>query len=255
MKWDAEKYDRVNIQQFESGMELAGLAEVKKDDLILDLGCGTGKITAELANLSPEGHVVGIDPSTEMISRASERCGDMKNITFHTIPAQAMTFTDAFDLVYSNLALQWIKERHKAAGLIYQSLKPGGKIAFQIPGKNFCPLLFDCIYYAINELGIEKRYRKINETWYLPGKDTYEIFLRIMGFTNVRVNFNEYSLYFQNSGEVADWWSPALMPFLEPLDENSRDRFRYAFTMYSEKYRNERGIEFKLNRIFAFGEK
>jgi hypothetical protein len=54
---------------------------------------------------------------------------------------------------------------------------------------------------------------------------------------------------------VADWWSPALIPFMEPLDENSRERFRYAFAMNSEKYRQGKGIEFKLNRIFALGEK
>jgi len=255
MKWDAEKYDRVNIQQFESGMELARLAELRKDDIILDLGCGTGKITAKLAGLTPEGYVIGIDPSTDMISRATDICHDITNVTFHNIPAQSMTFTNAFDLVYSNLALQWIKERHMVAGLIYQSLKPGGRIAYQIPGRNFCPNLFDCINYAIQDQGLKKLYRKINETWYLPEKEEYEIFLRIIGFTNVYTDYKEYTLHFQSPEEVTDWWSPALIPFMEPLDEKSRERFRYAFAMNSEKYRAEKGIEFKLNRIFAFGEK
>ena len=255
MKWDAEKYDRVNIQQFESGMELIRLADVRKDDLILDLGCGTGTITAELAGIAPKGHVTGIDPSFEMIDRASERCRDINNVTFHNIPAQSMTFTDTFDLVYSNLALQWVKERHKVAGLIYQALKPYGRIAFQVPGKNFCPNLFDCIHFATRKLGIEKLNRNMNETWYLPGKKEYEIFLRIIGFNNVHADYKEYTLYFQSTEEVADWWSPALLPFMEPLDEKSRMRFRSAFAMNSEKYRNEKGIAFNLNRIFAFGEK
>ncbi len=255
MKWDAEKYDRVNIQQFESGMELTRLADVRKHDLILDLGCGTGKITSELANLTPEGHVVGIDSSVEMISRARDRCSDINNVTFHIIPAQAMSFTDAFDLVYSNLALQWIRERHKVAGLMYQSLTPGGRIAIHIPGRDFCPGFFDCINYAIQDQGIGQLHRKIQSTWYLPGKEEYEIFLRIMGFTNVHADYKEYTLHFQSITEVADWWSPALIPFMEPLDENSRARFRYAFAMNSEKYRHENGIEFKLNRIFASGEK
>ena len=52
MKWDAEKYDRVNIQQFESGMELIKLADVRKSDPTLDLGCCTGKITTDLKNLT-----------------------------------------------------------------------------------------------------------------------------------------------------------------------------------------------------------
>ena len=255
MKWDAEKYDRVNIQQFESGMELIKLADVRKSDHILDLGCGTGKITAELANLSYKGHVVGIDPSIEMVSRARNRCSDMKNITFYNIPAQAMTFTDAFDLVYSNLALQWIKERHKVAGMIYQSLKPGGRIAFQIPGKNFCPELFDCIDHAIHTQGNEKLYKHKNATWYFPSREEYEIFLRIIGFTNVHTDYKEYILRFQSAGEVADWWSPALIPFMEALNEKSRERFQHAFSLHSEKYRTDKGIEFTLNRIFAFGEK
>ena len=255
MKWDAEKYDRVNIQQFESGIELTRLADVRKDDLILDLGCGTGRITAELASLTPKGNVIGIDPSIEMINRATDRCRDIKNVTFHNIPAQSMTFTDTFDLVYSNLALQWVKERHKVAGLIYQALKPDGRIAFQIPGRNFCPNLFDCIHNTTHDMGIEKLNRNMHETWYLPGKKEYEIFLRIIGFNNVHADYKEYTLYFRSTEEVADWWSPALIPFMEPLDEKSRARFRDVFAIHSEKYRNEKGIKFNLNRIFAFGEK
>lgn len=70
MRWDAEKYDTVKAPQVDAGRELIAEAGVKKTDSILDIGCGTGKLTAELAGLASEGSVTGIDPSGEMLDKA-----------------------------------------------------------------------------------------------------------------------------------------------------------------------------------------
>lgn len=69
------------------------MAKVRDTDSILDIGCGTGKLTIELARFASKGSVTGIDPSQEMLQKAKEVSGDVKNIRLIHIPAQSMDFS------------------------------------------------------------------------------------------------------------------------------------------------------------------
>ena len=80
MRWDAEKYDEVKIPQVDAGNELITLAKVRDTDSILDIGCGTGKLTVALARLAYNGFVTGLDPSHEMLEKAGTISGDLPNI-------------------------------------------------------------------------------------------------------------------------------------------------------------------------------
>ncbi|MDA8091147.1 MAG: methyltransferase domain-containing protein [Nitrospiraceae bacterium] len=71
MRWDADKYDSIgSAPQADAGRDLIALAEIKKADSILDLGCGTGRLTLELSKLASKGSVTGLDPSDEMLKKA-----------------------------------------------------------------------------------------------------------------------------------------------------------------------------------------
>lgn len=161
MRWDAERYDSTHAPQVDTGMELIEMAAVKAGDSILDIGCGTGKLTIELARLAHKGKVVGIDPSVEMLDRAREKTLSMPNISLLNIPAQAMDFDEAFNLVYSNSAFQWIKEQKDVIIRAYRALKPNGRVAIQMPAKDFCWALMDNIYSAISSIGLELKYKKM----------------------------------------------------------------------------------------------
>ena len=150
MRWDAEKYDSTHAPQIDAGMELIEMAAVRANDSILDIGCGTGKLTCELASLARKGKVVGIDPSIEMLGRARENALSAGNIALINISAQRINFREEFDLVYSNSALQWIKEQEDVTALLYRALKKGGRIAVQLPAKDFCWALMDNIHSAIS---------------------------------------------------------------------------------------------------------
>ncbi|MFZ3089813.1 MAG: methyltransferase domain-containing protein [Nitrospirota bacterium] len=95
MRWDAEKYDATKAPQIDAGKELIAMAKVRDADSILDIGCGTEKLTIELANLASKGFVVGIDPSKEMLEKVKTVSEEIKNISLVKIPAQLMDFTEA----------------------------------------------------------------------------------------------------------------------------------------------------------------
>lgn len=256
MKWDAEMYDSVKAPQVDAGRELIGMARVREDETILDIGCGTGKLTLELARLACKGSVTGIDPSQEMLDRARETSQSADNIRLGLMPAEAMDFKGRFDLAFSNSAMQWVKEQEKALDLTFRSLKAGGRIAFQLPASNFCTEFFDSIECAISSLGYERFYRGWRSPWYFPTKEEYEEMLAATGFRSVRVFYKEYGLLFDSLPDLVNWWSSAgLRPYLAALPENGQEHFKEAFAEGFEKNRTERGIEFTFRRIFAFAEK
>ncbi len=256
MRWDAEKYDSTWAPQIDAGRELIAMAGVKETDSILDIGCGTGKLTIELASLAQRGHVTGIDPSEEMLLKAVAVSRDFENVRLIKTSAQSMDFTERFDLAFSNSALQWVTEQRRATGLIYRSLRKGGRIAFQLPAKDFCREFFEYSRNAIALLGFERFFLTWEAPWYLPEKEQYEIVLKDAGFQYVRVSYRDYRIVFASVNEVLDWWSSAgLRPYLAALPESEQEFFKYAVAMNFEKNRTERGIEFDFRRLFAFAEK
>lgn len=256
MRWDAERYDSTHSPQIDAGKELIALADVRADDLILDIGCGTGTLTFELACIAHKGKVVGVDPSNEMLDRARDKCSSLSNISLFNIPAQAIDFKNEFDVVFSNSAFQWIKEQEDVVVRVYDALKSRGRIAVQMPAKDFCWTITENIDSAISTLGLGKKYKKMDLPWCFPLKEEIHGFLRDAGFVNIDVYYKDYMLLFESINDVLEWGvSAALMPFLAPLSENKQERFKYAFAMGFENYRTERGVEFGFKRLFAFAEK
>lgn len=256
MKWDARDYDSVKAPQVNAGRELIEMAKVGEYESILDLGCGTGKLTIELARIANKGSITGIDPSFEMLTKAEEVSAGMRNVGLMQIPAQSLDFSERFDLVFSNSALQWIKEQKQVIELVFQSLKQGGRTAFQLPAKDFCREFFEYSGYAAASSCLGRFFADWESPWYLPSKDEYETLLEDAGFRNINVFYKDYRLMFVCVKEVLDWWASAgLRPFIERLPEREQAYFKYAFAMSFEKNRTEHGIEFNFRRLFAFGEK
>jgi trans-aconitate 2-methyltransferase len=256
MRWDADIYDAVNAPQADAGRELIAMAKVREQDSILDIGCGTGTLTAELARLAHRGKVVGIDPSIEMFDRAKNKCSSFSNILLYNMPAQALHFQKEFDLVFSNSTFQWIKEQEDIMVRVYKALRPDGRFAVQMPAKDFCWAMTENIHSAIITLGLEKKFSRMASPWQFPLKEKMVRFLKDAGFRNVDVFYKDYTLLFQSVDEVLAWGiSAALRPYLAPLPERKQERFKYTFAMGFENYRTKKGIEFNFRRLFAFAEK
>ena len=256
MKWDAEKYDTVKAPQIDAGKELVAMSHIRETDSVLDIGCGTGKLTVELARLALKGSVVGIDPSEEMLQKAVAVSWGIENLRFIRAGAESIDFVERFDFAFSNSALQWVKEQGKAIRRAYRALKRGGRIAFQLPSRNFCAEFFDYNANAIALLGYERFFLNWESPWYLPTREEYKALLERAGFRDVEVLYRDYRIVFNRVEEILDWWSSAgLRPYLAALPEKEKEYFKYAVGMQYEQNRTGRGIEFDFRRIFAYAVK
>lgn len=256
MKWDAEKYDSAKAPQIDAGRELIEMSKIRETDSVLDIGCGTGRLTVELAHLAAKGKVVGIDPSEEMLQKATAVSSGMENLRFISTRAESIDFVNRFDFAFSNSALQWVKEQKEAIGHTYRALKRGGRIAFQLPARDFCAEFFDYSSSAISLLSYERFFLNWETPWFLPTRQEYEGLLDQAGFRNIKVFYKDYRVVFGCIGEILNWWSSAgLRPYLTALPEKEKEYFKYAVGMQYEQNRTARGIEFDFKRLFAFGEK
>src|SRR5262249_30655253 len=104
-EWNAAEYARRSSLQETMAQDVLALLELDRSARILDVGCGDGKITAQIAERAHKGTVVGVDPSHEMINFAAAHFGSVSNLRFQVADARHLPFQKEFDLVVSFNAL------------------------------------------------------------------------------------------------------------------------------------------------------
>lgn len=131
-EWSASEYsERSALQKWVADRCLAGLS-LSGSERVLDVGCGDGKITAEIAERLPAGSILGIDPSTHMVDFARRHFGASHgNLAFAVGDASRMEFAGEFDLVVSFNALHWVPAQGQALRGIATALKPAGRALLQ----------------------------------------------------------------------------------------------------------------------------
>ncbi len=128
-EWNATVYNRQSsLQQALAGKQL-GLLTLTGSERVLDVGCGDGKITAEIAARVPRGSVLGVDPSRDMIAFAASHFGPPThaNLQFEVEDVRRLPYRSEFDLVVSFNALHWVPDQTAALKSIRAALKDSGR--------------------------------------------------------------------------------------------------------------------------------
>ena len=135
--WNAQDYAKNSQNQFQWAQELIPKLKLQGNEALLDIGCGDGKITAELARCLPKGRAVGVDSSEKMIKLAQTtfQTKDYPNLTFQVMDARKLTFQEEFDMVFSNAALHWIVDQKAVLAWCAKKPKAGRQAAVSDGGK------------------------------------------------------------------------------------------------------------------------
>jgi trans-aconitate 2-methyltransferase len=132
--WDARTYDRSSQpQQAWASDVLARLGGIAGDATILDIGCGTGRVTELLVALVPDGRVLAIDASEEMVALARERLGERALVWCQD--ALDLELDKPVDVVVSTAALHWVTDHDRLWARLAQALRPGGGLEVQCGGQ------------------------------------------------------------------------------------------------------------------------
>jgi SAM-dependent methyltransferase len=172
--WNVGLYEAKHSFVWQFGRDLLEVLAPQAGERILDVGCGTGRLTAEIARAGAD--VVGIDYSPTMISQAR---GNYPILVFETQDACQMPYSGEFDAVFSNAALHWVQPAEEAAAAMARALKSGGRLVAELGGRGNVQTLVESAYQALKKLGIHdpERYNP----WYFPSVGEYATLLERKG--------------------------------------------------------------------------
>jgi trans-aconitate methyltransferase len=170
--WDSSLYDDRHSFVWKKVGDLIDLLDPRPGERILDLGCGTGHLTSQLAERGAE--VIGLDGSVSMIAQARQNYPKLK---FVLADARTFTFGEPFDAVFSNAALHWITEANSVAAGVARALKPGGRFVFEMGAKGNIARIIEALTAALQEAGYPAR-----NPWYFPSAGEYSAVLEEHGF-------------------------------------------------------------------------
>jgi trans-aconitate methyltransferase len=174
--WDARLYDDKHTFVWEAAADLVGVLAPQPGERILDLGCGTGHLTAKIA--ANGAFTLGIDNAESMIAQVRRNYPALR---FELTDARDLPYVGQFDAVFSNAVLHWVRPPRKAAASIWQALRPGGRLVAEFGGKGNVQRLLDAVSEAKREAGIGGR--GSGHPWYYPSIAEYSTLLENQGFT------------------------------------------------------------------------
>ena len=225
--WDSKDYEIHSSGQQQWARELIAKLSLAGTEELLDIGCGDGKVTAELASLLPAGRVVGVDSSESMIDLARKRYPpeDYKNLVFELMDAADLSFGPQFDQVFSNAALHWVKDHRPVVASIYNCLRPGGRVLLQMGGQGNAK----DILRVLDRLVEQPEYRDCFESFEFPygfhGVDYYQALLDEAGFIIHRVELIDRDMEHDGHAGLKGWIRTTWLPYTGRLDESKRDVF------------------------------
>lgn len=183
-EWDAETYDAVSDPQFEWGMEVLGRLELRGDEVVVDAGCGSGRVTAELVSRLPDGRVIAVDGSAAMVEKAKERLGD--DADYLVSDLLELELGEPVDLVFSTATLHWIPDHDALFRRLRAALKPGGRLVAQCGGAGNVATHTQVIAAVAADPDYAQHLTQAKGLWNFAGPEETESRLRDAGFADVR---------------------------------------------------------------------
>lgn len=162
MSWDAARYQDKHSFVWRYGASLLELLDPRPGERILDVGCGTGQLTAEIARSGA--HVVGLDNSADMLADARK---NFPELSFVLADASGFEFPEPFDAVFSNAALHWVKDAEGAVSSIARALRTGGRFIAEFGGQGNIASIQAALRAVLGPSADQK------SPWYYPSVGEY----------------------------------------------------------------------------------
>ena len=224
-EFDGEKYKQASTHQKEWVNNLISELSLSGNEAILDLGCGDGGLTEQLAQLAPNGTVLGIDASVGMIVTAQNRV--KPNLMFKKMDINMLDFHNKFDVIFSNATLHWIKDHRRLFKNSFRALRDGGVILWDFAGDGNCSNFFNVIREKIQSDKYKNYFNNFEWPWYMPTKNDYTQIVANSGFRKYSIVEINRDRFFFNADEMIKWIDqPSIVPFISIIPDEMKSEFR-----------------------------
>ncbi len=219
--WDAATYDRVSDIQLNWALEQLERLELAGDEVVLDAGCGSGRVTALLADRVPDGKVYGVDVAASMAEHARHALGARATIFCQDLVE--LDLPEPVDAVFSNATFHWIHDHDALFGSLHRVMKPGARLLAQCGGRGNIDAFRNCADSVAGEEPFDYYFRDWQRPWnYATAEDT-EAALERAGFTEVQCWLEPKSVTPEDARAFVE--TVCLVRHLDPLPTELRGPF------------------------------
>lgn len=225
MRWNPSQYTKFAGPRLQPGLDLIARLPELEPRTIVDLGCGSGELTAALASRYLKATVTGVDSSEEMLERASARFPELRWVSGDLTTWKAHA---PFDIVFSNAALQWVDGHEALFPRLLEAVAPGGVLAIQMPRNFSAPS-----HRRMRELAAEPPWRgriALREEPVGTPERYYELLAPRVA--SLEIWETEYLHVLEGEDPVLEWVKgTALLPVYAALAGEERERFLDAYRL------------------------
>jgi trans-aconitate methyltransferase len=213
-QWDAALYENRHSFVWKQASDLLELLAPKAGEEVLDVGCGTGHLTAQVAAAGAS--VIGIDSSAEMIEQARR---SYPGVRFELQDARLLAFDRRFDAVFSNAALHWIREADAVVEGVSRALKVGGRFIAEFGGHGNVQTIHAALHRGFEALAG----RPIESPWYFPSVGEYASLLERFGLEVTFAVLFDRPTPLEGEAGMRNWVTMFGQPYLSALTAEKRE--------------------------------
>lgn len=221
VRWDASDYHRSASAQTGWGREVHDRLGLRGDEHVVDLGCGDGRLTAELAARVPRGSVTGLDLDPDMIRFAREHHA-RENASFLVADARRFDLGRRVDLVVSTATLHWVEDQPAVLRCCRAHLEPGSRIHLQMGGRGNCAGILAAAEAVAREPRWAGHLQPFSAPWHFQGAEEYRALLTACGFRPLRAELLERDMVHEHPDDLRAWLRTTWMPILARVPEPNR---------------------------------
>lgn len=182
--WDGSSYDRISGPMEALGLAVLSRLELAGDEIVLDAGCGSGRITQALIERLPEGHVVAADASASMVAAARERLpgADVRRIDLLELDLAALGVSEPLDAVLSTATFHWILDHDALFRRLRGVLRAGGRLVAQCGGRGNIDVLRGHAHDVLAREPYAAHFADFRQPWNYAGPEETQRRLLDAGF-------------------------------------------------------------------------
>jgi trans-aconitate 2-methyltransferase len=257
--WEPDLYNRFRRYRAEPVAHILSRLQLGDSEKIIDLGCGSGENTFELARRSTCGSALGVDGSPAMIEAArklleAEPAELKRRVSFELLNLAKFSADRAYTLIFSNAAFQWIPDHRALFAACFDALRPGGTIVVQMPANET-----ETAKMEIGKLAREAPWNTMlggrERAFHEEPPEFYAAMLARLGYDRIDCYHLTFHHPMDRPADVVQWYrSTGLRPFLDALPKDRHDEFLAQLTTRLDAaYGTTGAMTFDFKRLFIWG--